>query len=127
MDYADVELLLYGWLKAETGLRVLTELPANLSEVLPVIQVSRYGGSDRYTIDRGSVDIDCYAATRGAASSLASQVRRLLLRELPSYYDASLNATVSRVRTINAPGWAPYDNTSLRRFHASYMVSLHNH
>jgi len=126
MEYADAEKLLVAFLRAETGLRVVTELPSNLEEVLPVIQVSRYGGNDsRYVLDRASVDVDCFAATRAEASALAAQARELFIFRLPSYNAGAVS--VSRVRTINAPGWAPYDNDTLRRFHASYMVTLHNH
>lgn len=123
---ADAEKILVGWLKTQTMARLCTELPADLSEVLPVIRVSRYGGSGSLVmLDRASVDVDCYADSRGEASALAGQVRDLLLTQFHGF--TADGATVARVRTINAPGWAPYDNTSLRRFHASYMVSLHIH
>jgi len=123
---ADVELLLHGWLVAQfPSARVARELPANLGDVLPVIQPSRFGGSDdALTLDSANVDIDVYAADYATAASLAGQVRSAVRLHLPGY--AASGAAVQSVSTISAPRWVPYDNTSLRRFTAAYRITIHS-
>lgn len=118
--YADVERLLVGFLPGQLGgVRVLTELPANLADVLPVVSVLRLGGTDAsVALDIAVIDVDVYAGSRGAASSLAEQVRRALRFALPR------TAGVRRVQTISAPAWRPYDNTALRRFGATYELTV---
>lgn len=125
MTYPDVERLLVAYLgPALGGVRVVTDTPANLEKTLPVVQVTRFGGTDVAPgIDRPVVDIDCYAATRGAASDLAEQVRYALLYQLPGTTVGDV--AVPRVDTLTGPSWRPYDNTALRRFGASYAITTH--
>lgn len=125
MTYPDVERLLVSFLGAALGgVRVLTDTPANLEKVLPVVQVTRFGGADVAPgIDRPVVDIDCYAATRGAASDLAERVRYALLYQLPGTSIGTVG--IPRVDTVTGPTWRPYDNPALRRFGASYAVTTH--
>lgn len=105
--------------------RVVTELPANLADVVPLIQVVRFGGSDDiWTVDSANVDVDTFAASRDGARSLAEQVRTALRLHLPGY--ASAGAACQSVTTISAPRWVPYDNTSLRRFNAAYRITIHS-
>lgn len=124
MAYPDVEQMLTGWLATTLGVRVLTDTPANLAQVLPVVQVTRFGGNDRVPgLDVANVDVDCYAATRHGAAELAESVRYALRFVLQGQRVGDL--TVSRVETIVSPSWRPYDNTSLRRFGSSYSLTLH--
>lgn len=118
--YADVERLLVAFLPGQLGgVRVLTELPANLADVLPVVAVLRLGGTDAsVAFDVATVDVDVYAASRAAASALAEQVRRALRFALPH------TAGVRHVQTLSAPAWRPYDNTALRRFGATYQLTV---
>jgi hypothetical protein len=120
------EPLVRGWLDAQfPTARVVTELPANLADVVPAIQVTRFGGSDDFiTLDAANIDIDTFAATRDASRSLSEQVRAALRLHLPGY--AANGAAVQSVTTISAPRWVPYDNTSLRRFVASYRITIHS-
>jgi hypothetical protein len=120
--YVDVERLLVSWLSQIITARLCTDLPSNLATVLPVVQVARVGGADDVTpIDRPLVDIDCYAAGRVAAYDLAQQVRDALRFELPGLTWSG--AYVARVDTLSGPMWRPYDNTTLRRFGASYQLT----
>ena len=123
---ADAETLVRGWLATQfpSPTRVVTELPADLGAV-PTIQVTRFGGSDDWiTLDAANIDVDTFAATRDASRSLAGQVRSALRLHLPGY--AANGAAVQSVTTISAPRWVPYDNTSLRRFVASYRITIHS-
>ena len=124
MPYPDVELMLSAWLKTYLGVRVVTDTPSNLALVLPVVQITRYGGTDTVPgLDRATVDVDAYAANRTAAAMLAERVRYGLRFVLQGQQVGDI--TVSRVETIVGPSWRPYDNTALRRFGASYSLTLH--
>lgn len=103
-------------------IRVLTELPATLDGVLPVVQVARIGGPvGQLGLDAPNVDVDCYAATRIDARNLAYRVNGLVLGLRNS---ASTDGVVFAARSDNGPAWRPYDNLGLRRFGASYTLSI---
>jgi hypothetical protein len=58
VPYPDVERLLVAYLGAALGVRVVTDLPANLQQILPLVQVGRVGGADDVvTIDHARVDV----------------------------------------------------------------------
>ncbi|KOU62039.1 hypothetical protein ADK57_25715 [Streptomyces sp. MMG1533] len=120
----DIEAELVAWLASGLDVRVLTDLPADLGEVLPVIQIQRTGGGDDgLRLDRAFVDIDVYAASRQAASQLMSQTRSLLLTQLRGAVTAA--AVFTSARTIAAPTWRPYENPNLRRFGATFEIFCH--
>lgn len=125
--FADVEVELVAWLIAELGpgVKVCTELPANLDQVLPAVRVQRITGAEDADgkLDHPVVDVDVFAADRGAASQLANQVRDLIRYSLRNTVTA---ASVFGAPTTNVgPRWLPDDNTSLRRFHARYQIPFH--
>lgn len=130
---ADAETLVRGWLATQfpsPGYRVVTELPADLGAV-PTIQVTRIGGSDDLIVmDAANIDVDTFDDAHGGLSArenaraLAGQVRSALRLHLPGY--AAGGAAVQSVTTISAPRWVPYDNTSLRRFVATYRITIHS-
>lgn len=124
MAWPDIEIELVARLKARTGVRWVTELPGNLTEILPVGQVQSIGGSDDgVRLARALVSIDVYAATRKAASELAEQVRQELVVRLRGV--RTDNAVFGRVSTIAAPAWRPYENPALRRSGATYELFYH--
>lgn len=124
MAYPDIERLLVGWLSARFSLRVVTDTPANLEKVLPLIRVTRFGGADTAPgIDRAIVDVDTYGATRATAAQLAERVRYSFLFKLcGTQVD---DVAIVDVDTLSGPSWRPYDNTALRRFGASYAITTH--
>jgi hypothetical protein len=121
----DLEATLVAWAAAKfTGVRSVAELPANLGDVLPVIQWQGIGGGDvARTMWTQTFDFDCYAATRSGASTLASAVWSALLWDLPGFVGAGF--TVGEVRTFAVPAWRPYDNTKLRRFGGGVEAFVH--
>ncbi|MCY0962609.1 hypothetical protein [Streptomyces sp. H27-H5] len=123
----DVELLVIQWLQAQLGEPVVVrdELDNNLLDELPTVQVERIaaGGDDGFRLDHALVDIDVYAATRGAAVALAAQIRGLLLAGLPG--STASGGVIGRVATISAPGSRPYENPGLRRIGATYEIYSH--
>lgn len=128
MTQVAAETVLVEWLRtAFPSVRVVTETPANLADVLPVIQVTRFGGADEYipAFDNPSMDFDVYAATRDAARGLAHDVRDSLRGDLPGA--TVLGVSVVRVRSISGPAWTFYNNTSMRRFTYSANLRLHYH
>ncbi|MDX3549508.1 hypothetical protein PV724_44340 [Streptomyces europaeiscabiei] len=120
----DVEAELVAWSTAELDVRVVTDLPANLVDVLPVVQFQRIGGDDdTIRLDRAFVEVNVYAETRQAASQLMARTRSLLLTQLRGTTTSAAVFTSSR--TISAPAWRPYENPALRRFGASFEIFCH--
>jgi hypothetical protein len=125
MPYVDVERILVAWLTTHLGVRCVTDVPANLFEVLPVVQLARVSGRDIYpTLDQPRIDVDCYAANRGAANTLAEQVRTALRFTIRG--QVLDGAVVGVVQTILGPAWRPYDNTNVKRVGATYAVTVHS-
>lgn len=121
--YVDIEQVLGVWLTAQTGARSVTELPANLQDVLPVNEIHRIGGSEHTrTIDVALVDVTTYAASYGDAASLALQVRGLLRMNLPGTTVAG--GVVLRVDSNVPPVWQTYADPMLRRFGATYAITV---
>ena len=122
--YVDVERLLVTWLGSRLNCRVVTDLPANLEKQVPLLQIGRYGGSDiRPGLDVAFLDVDAYGPDRGSAVALAEKARHALRFTLPNTQVDG--AVFTRVDTIDAPSFRPYDNTDLRRFGASYRLIVH--
>lgn len=125
---ASAESLVRDWLATQfTDCRVVTELPANLASVVPLIQVVRFGGADEFiTIDTANIDIDVFASSRTEARLISEEVRTAVRLYLPGYIGYGAGGAVQSVTTISAPRWVPYDNTSLRRFTAAYRITIHS-
>ncbi|MEU8829330.1 hypothetical protein [Streptomyces sp900116325] len=122
----DVELVLIGWLQARLGEDVLVrdETDNNLLNELPTVQIEAVGGNDDgFRLDRPLVDVNVYAATRGAAISLAGTVRDLILHELRG--SSTESAVFGRTGTVSLPAVRPYENTGLRRVGATYEIFCH--
>lgn len=116
----DVELALTTWVRDTCDTRAVTDLPADLADVLPVVQVVAVGGSgDRFS-GRPRVDIDVYAATYEDARDLAAEVHDALV-----LLRGTLGTLVVRdVRVDTLPSRRPYDNPALRHVGASYSISV---
>jgi hypothetical protein len=122
--WPDVEAELVAWMTTAIQVRHLTDLPANLVDALPLNQLQRVGGDDDgLRLDRALISVDSYAATRQAAWQLARETRYQLLFNLRGA--KTVNAVFSRVATITAPAWRPYENTALRRVGATYEIYCH--
>lgn len=116
--WPDVELALLDLLTplaANNG----TETPPDFTGLLPFLRVNRFGGTDDRVTDTASVSVDVFAATRRDAQPLAEQVRQLLLAG-PHIVDGYV---LDHVSTVSAPAEAPWENTSVRRWSATYRVS----
>lgn len=127
IHYTNVEAFLVAVLAPALGVPVRTELPGGangLAVVAPIIRVVRVGGADvEPTIDRATVDIEYFAATRGAAIDGAESVRYFMRNQLPG--TRFNGGSVKTVTTISAPTWRPWDDLNVRRVGASYEIRLH--
>lgn len=122
--YVDVERLLVQWLGSQLNCRVVTDLPANLEQQVPLLQIQRIGGADtRPGLDFAGLDVDAFGPDRGSAVALAEKARHVLRFRLPGTQIDS--AVFTRVDTTEAPSFRPYDNTALRRFGATYRLVVH--
>lgn len=121
----DLELELIGRAVARWPDAVVRdELDNRLLEELPTIQIEVLGGDDDgFRLDRVLVDINVYAATRGAALARAGEVHLWMLHEVRS--SASPMAVIGRTGTISRPAIRPYTNMALRRVGATYQVFCH--
>lgn len=122
----NAEPLLVAWLTMRyPGTRVSTERPADLSAVLPYMQVIGIGGNgDLYRFSLPRVDVDVFASTRSSARDLAERVHLDLLQNLPG--DSVDGTSVLSVASNMSPTWTPDDNTNLRRFTLSVGLRLHD-
>lgn len=118
--FADLETLLVGYLAAATGVRTVTTLPATLEEDLPVYRVSGVGGNDDRLTDRVTVDVEAFAADRGASHDLAEDARQALHAAAHTALDGWLIDTVT---TEARPMWIDYANDHVQRFIATYGVA----
>lgn len=87
-----------------------------------LVRVVRVGGNRRYALDRPRVVLDCFKPTRPAAKQFALAVADWLFYVLPGTTVEA--ATVTKVIEVSGPSWAPWDNTDVRRFVATYQVFL---
>lgn len=125
--FGNVETLLRSWaVPLFAGTRVVSELPADLETVVPVLQIVRSGGDDPRTFmatDRAVVDVDAWAATRTAACALGESARLRFRRDLPGVVVDGFAFTW--VTTQVAPRWQPDPNLNVRRYTATYEIGFH--
>jgi hypothetical protein len=125
MPLASSDEVTVTWLQEQfPDARVCTETPANLLDVLPVIQVQTIGGADQeLPLDFATVDVDVFASGPIATSALAEQVRTSLRVTLPGKPVAG--AFVARVDTVVKPHYVYYsDDALLRRYVATYRMAI---
>lgn len=124
--YADIEQVLGGWLTVALGYEnVAHDLPTNLTFLMPLVVVERFGGNDdTITIDRANIDIDVYAPTRADALAHSEHIRQAIRTRLRGYTTGGV--TFGRPQTISAPTIAPYDSKHrVRRATAAYRLLVH--
>ena len=124
----DAELVLTGYLRghpdvaALVGTRVYTQLPT--SPTFPLVQVRRFGGVPVIDghLDRASVQIDVWAASKQQARDTAATVQAALIA-MPS--GPLAGAVVTRVRTETGLSWQPENEGARPRYVLAVEVTLH--
>ena len=107
----DIERLVTGFLRAQSevstivGARVYTEVPGD--PTFPLVRVRRLGGfptlSRPLQVDAPLVQIEGYAATKGAARLLTETCRAVLAERVEGVHDTGVVAGV----TFGALIWLP--------------------
>lgn len=100
------------------GIRVVTRTPANLQDVLPVVQLARIGGQDDRVSDIAHIDVVVYHRSEMDAYLLAERIRQLMTPG-PAVTSAGV---IDAVTTDTAPMAIPYDNPAVFRVTATYRV-----
>jgi hypothetical protein len=120
--WPDVEALLVSALAGVGGARrVGTNTPADLASWLPMIQVGRVGGADDRLSDYPHVDVDCFAASRYAAGTLAGTVRSAVLALRHTDVGGVL---VDDVETLTGPMWVDYADPTIWRYLLTFEITL---
>lgn len=129
-QFPSIEILLRAVLEPRTSVHVATETPPEFEQAdsalhhLPLIVIDKIGGADyNPLIDRPLVDIECYAADQVQAQNLAESVRYVLRVELPNR--ALSGVVFGPTRTAVGPRLVSHPNRNVRRYTASYELSLH--
>lgn len=120
--FADTERLITWYLRGQlvdSAIRVVTELPPQIEEHLPIVRVAGAGGRDDRITSRERVDVETFAATRAIARDLAERVRTAMHGASHTVLDGWL---IDRVSTEAVPSWADYQNNRVRRYVATYLV-----
>jgi len=111
--WPNVEKVLLGYLKQETGAATYTETPSNLETVAPCIVVERIpGGFGRDYEKTFHVDLTVFAKTRGSVWDLVQKVEVAMVR--CNLFD--------QVRESDSFGNVAYSNTALRRAVGTYEL-----
>lgn len=123
-----IEALLIPPMTAALAARFLTESPADLSSVVPVVRVLRLGGASDDNLarfDAPFVSFECFAASYAAAGNLATAVDRWVRTVLPGQTLAG-GAVVTKTQTVSGPAWRPYPDTAIRQFGCSHVLHVMN-
>ena len=120
----DVEKVLVGWLTGQlTQIRSCTDLPDDLADAVPLLQVRRATGAVSHrNQDQAFIDLNAYGADDAAASQLAIQAETLLLGTRNA---TTGGAVIRNVASVVRPRWLPYADTNVRLYAASYSLRLH--
>jgi len=105
-----------------TGVRVVTNTPANLETVMPLVQFERVGGPTMRFRDGPLMYAYTYAATRLLAQELAIRVQDFMLHHLPG--TTAEGGRVQQVTCPVGPQWLPYDNPAVQRTQATYALAV---
>ncbi|MFB7007892.1 MULTISPECIES: hypothetical protein [unclassified Streptomyces] len=121
--WADIELAVMTGLRPHLpGVRVADELPDRIEQFLPLVQVRVVGGGDDDVTDAATVDVQCFAGTRGGMWALAEQARAAM-HALTATHVPGQAAVIDAVTTAQRPNEVPYGNPALRRAVATYTVA----
>jgi hypothetical protein len=119
--YNDTEAALIEWLEDSVegvnnaGIATTDTLDASLT----FVRVVRIGGQDDGVTDAAVVDIDVFAATRATAFVVAERIRAGLRPRTRAGA-----AIIDSVRTSVSPRQLPWSNTKIKRYSATYGITL---
>ncbi len=113
-DFADLEKALCPALETWTGQRVVTDLPEDLVDHLPLHQIGKISGQQiAVDFDHVELNIDTYGPDRATAVAAAEHARNYMQHALVGALSPAL--TITRVRCDRTPTVVLYENPNLRR------------
>lgn len=125
MTYPGVEVLLNPAGKAALGVRFVTDVPADLATVVPIVQLVQFGGgsnADAWRLREPNISVDAFAVDLTSALALGELVETWLrTRVVRSTFSGT---TVTAVRTITGFSRRPWDDVAVSRVGASYQLFL---
>lgn len=92
---------------------------------MSLYRVVRVGGpsdANNPRFDLPTVTVDSFGVDRTEATNAAIDADEQLRTVLPG--TTTGGATVTRVETVTGPHWAPWDDTAVRRFVATYRLHV---
>lgn len=124
MTWISAEAALIAYLKAETGAKAATRVPADVETIPRFIRVARGPGADDLVTDSALIDIESFTPEATEADyangvNFAEEIRQAMLRLSGRKAGTVL---VDRVRTSSSPMWLDYRNPATNRFVASYRI-----
>lgn len=119
-EYADLELLVISWLRAETG-RPASLTLVDFSSTAPRNRITAASGLDDTVTESVLVDVESFGRSREEAKDLAFASRLAMLR---LQGDISGGWLVDRVRVAVRPTRRSYDNPDVHRVVATYRVEI---
>lgn len=127
--FPDVELVLmdlFADIAATAAATIVTNLPAALQEVLPIIRVRRLGGTDDRWTDKPRVDVQVYSAVTPAPGgrTAAVQLAATLQARLLSWPRTTPHGVIDYASTEVGPQEIPYEDQDIRLITATYRLSL---
>lgn len=121
--FQGVDALLIGWATQHFGVRFALDTPADLADVVPLVQVQTIGGPSDVNLSdlvAATVSFDSFGADYAAAEQLAWRVDAGLHQALPGVI---VNGTTfTRVRTLSIPGRRPWNDINVRRYGSTCQV-----
>jgi hypothetical protein len=121
----DVEAVLIAlFVQQYPEMRACSNLPADLAQQCPLLQVRRVTGAAHVHVhDQAIVDVHAYALTDEDSSQLARQAEVLLLNTRNTTF-ADANAVLGNVESVSRPAWRAYPNTTVVLYAATYSIKL---
>ena len=119
-SWPDVEALAVSYLRSALGVRVSTNVPADVETLPGFVRVARGPGGDDGITDAPLLDTEAFAPTQGAAADLAEDIRQavhaLSGRAVNGLLVDSTSTVTGPVRVAYAP--------KVERYVASYRLNL---
>lgn len=105
--------------------RMGSEFPDEVTDdLLPFVRVERIGGPRTRLNDHPLVDIDVLARTRDDARSLAERISTLLFSYPGMVVVGSRGVKFDSVDNPRTPARVPFDDDTVRRYGATYQISV---
>jgi hypothetical protein len=125
VTFGGVEALLVPWAAAALSRRVVTELPSDLQNVVPLHRLTSFGGTAYPKAPKlisPRVALTTFAVGYAAAAQEAENAKTAFLTLLPGVTIAG--STVTGVNLLAGPTWVPYTDTVLRQFTTTFDLVI---